>query len=187
MGTRPPVSRTGPRSPPGAGSPPAVQGAGSGSIGRGLNNISGARRPPKSATRKTRWRRASRGLAQCWASKSRHARSGHPPRTIPALAHLPEAGIGISVSVKADRTALKSIRSFEENAPMTLCIKKCYAESIANLSVYLAKNINNRLVILRITRYHRHTGKYRNNSDGGDGNVSRCSADNSRPNAGYRR
>ena len=51
---------------------------------------------------------------------------------------------------------------------------------MANLSVYLAKNINNRLVILRITRYHRHTGKYRNNSDGGDGNVSRCSADNSR-------
>ena len=32
-GTRPPVSRTGPRSPPGAGSPPAVQGAGSGSTG----------------------------------------------------------------------------------------------------------------------------------------------------------
>ena len=75
----------------------------------------------------------------------------------------------------------------ELKAPGTLCIKKCYAESIANLSVYLAKNINNRLVILRITRYHRHTGKYRNNSDGGDGNVSRCSADNSRPNAGYRR
>ena len=187
MGIRPPASRKGPRSPPGAGtrlSPPDGE---SGCIDRGLNNISGARRPLKSATRKTRCRRASRGLAQCWASMSRHARSGHPPRTIPAFAHLPEAGIGISASVKADNTALKSIRSFEENAPMTLCIKKCYAESIANLSVYLAKNINTRLVILRITRYHRHTGKYRNNSDGGDGNVSRCSADNSRPNAGYRR
>ena len=33
---------------------------------------------------------------------------------------------------------------------------------MANLSVYLAKNINNRLVILRITRYQRPTGKYRN-------------------------
>ena len=41
------------------------------------------------------------------------------PRTIPAPAHLPEAGIETSVSVKADRTALKSIRSFDENAPMT--------------------------------------------------------------------
>lgn len=116
---RPLGSRKGPRSPAGADSPPAPQGAGSGSIGRGLNSISAARRPPKSATRKTRWRRASRGLAQCWASMSRHARSGHPPRTIPAFAHLPEAGIGISASVKADNTALKSIRSFEENAPMT--------------------------------------------------------------------
>ena len=119
MGIRPPASRKGPRSPPGAGtrlSPPDGE---SGCIDRGLNNISGARRPLKSATRKTRCRRASRGLAQCWASMSRHARSGHPPRTIPAFAHLPEAGIGISASVKADNTALKSIRSFEENAPMT--------------------------------------------------------------------
>ena len=41
------------------------------------------------------------------------------PRTIPAPAHLPEAGIETLVSVKADRTALKSIRSFDENAPMT--------------------------------------------------------------------
>lgn len=45
--------------------------------------------------------------------------SGHPPRTIPAFAHLPEGGIEISVSAKADSTALKSILSFEENAPMT--------------------------------------------------------------------
>ena len=186
-GTRPPGSREGPLSPGAAGSPPAPQGGGSGRTGRGLNSTSAARRPLKSATRKMRCRRASRGSAQYWASRSRQQRSGHPPRTIPAFAHLPAGGIEISASVKADSTALKSIRSFEENAPMTLCIKKCYAESIANLSVYLAKNINNRLVILRITRYHRHTGKYRNNSDGGDGNVSRCSADNSRPNAGYRR
>ena len=45
--------------------------------------------------------------------------SGVPPRTIPAFPHLPEGGIGTSVSEKADRTALKSIRSFVENAPMT--------------------------------------------------------------------
>ena len=118
-GIRPPASRAGPRSPAGAGSPPAPQGAGSESIGRGLNNISGARRPPKSATMNTRCRRASRGLAQCWASMSRHARSGTPPRTIPAFAHLPEAGIGTSEPVSAERTALKSIRFPDENAPMT--------------------------------------------------------------------
>ena len=57
--------------------------------------------------------------AQYWASMSRHARSGVPPRTIPAPAHLPEAGIGTSAALNADSTALKSIRSFEENAPMT--------------------------------------------------------------------
>ena len=183
-----PVSKEDVRSPSAAVRPPSRQGGGSGSIGRGLNSMSAARLPLKSATMKIRCLRASlREPAQYWASMSRQHTSGVPPRTIPAFPHLPEGGIGTSVSEKADRTALKSIRSFVENAPMTLCIKKCYAESMANLSVYLAKNINNRLVILRITRYHRHTGKYRNNSDGGDGNVSRCSADNSRPNAGYRR
>ena len=50
---------------------------------------------------------------------SRQQRSGTPPRTIPAFAHLPEGGIETSVSVNADRTALKSILLFEENAPMT--------------------------------------------------------------------
>ena len=118
-GIRPPDSITGPRSPAGAGSPPAPQGAGSGNIGRGLNSISAERRPLKSATINTRCRRASRGLAQCWASRSRHARSGTPPRTIPAFAHFPEAGIETSAFVNAESTALKSIRFPDENAPMT--------------------------------------------------------------------
>ena len=119
MGTRPLASRKVPRSPSEVDIQRVPPDAGSGCIVRGLNSISGARRPPKSATRKMRCRRASRGLAQYWASMSRHAMSGHPPRTIPAFAHLPEGGIEISVSAKADSTALKSILSFEENAPMT--------------------------------------------------------------------
>ena len=50
---------------------------------------------------------------------SRQHRSVFPPRTIPALAHPPVGGIEISVSENDCSTALKSIRSFEENAPMT--------------------------------------------------------------------
>ena len=119
MGTRSLASRKAPRSPSEAGIRRVLQDAESGCIVRGLNSISGARRPPKSATRKIRCRRASRGLAQYWASMSRHTTSGHPPRTTPAFAHFPEGGIGISVFMKADSTALKSILSFEENAPMT--------------------------------------------------------------------
>ena len=120
MGTRPPVSIKGARSPSAEAPPLSVQGGGSGSIGRGLNSISAARRPPKSATTKIRCLLASlRAPAQYWASMSRQHTSGVPPRTIPAFPHLPEGGIGTSVSAKADRTALKSIRSFVENAPMT--------------------------------------------------------------------
>ena len=119
-GTRPPASIKGVRSPPGEGSPPGSQGSGTGSSGRGLNSMSPARLPPKSATMKIRCLLASRlAPAQYWASMSRQHRSGVPPRTIPAPAHLPEGGIGTSAPVKEDRTALKSIRSFVENAPMT--------------------------------------------------------------------
>ena len=106
-GTRPPASREGPRSPSAAGSPPDGPETGGKSIGRGLNSISPARRPPKSATRKTRCRRASRGLAQYWASMILQARSGHPPRTIPAYAHRPEAGIGISASGRKARSTAR--------------------------------------------------------------------------------
>lgn len=96
------------------GSPPGSQGSGSGSSGRGLNSMSPARLPPKSATMKIRCLLASRlAPAQYWASMSRQHRSGVPPRTIPAPAHLPEGGIGTSASVKADRTALKSIQGPE--------------------------------------------------------------------------
>ena len=131
MGTRPPVSRKGPRSPWAAGTPPSVPGAESGSIGRGLNSISPARRPPKSATRKMRCRRARRGLAQYWASMVLQARSGRPPRTIPAYPHRPEAGIGILASGrKAWRTARKSSRSFDTIAPATLCAESNYAKHL---------------------------------------------------------
>ena len=115
-----PVSKEAVRSPSAAARPPSPQGGGSGSIGRGLNSMSAARLPPKSATTKIRCLRASlREPAQYWASMSRQHTSGVPPRTIPAFPHLPEGGIGTSVSAKVDRTALKSIRSFVENAPMT--------------------------------------------------------------------
>lgn len=119
MGTRRPASRKALRSPSAAGNPPAVPASESASIPRGLKSISAARRPPKSATRKIRCRRASRELAQYWASISRQARSGCRPHTIPAAAHCPEAGIGISALWNAASTALKSNPSFDERLPMT--------------------------------------------------------------------
>ena len=108
-----------PRSPKAAGNRLFAPISESGCTLRGLNSISGARRPPKSATRKILCLRANRGLAQYWASKTRQQRSGFPPRTIPAVAHLPVTGIETSVFAKADNTALKSIRLFDENAPST--------------------------------------------------------------------
>ena len=105
-----PVSKEAVRSPSAAARPPSPQGGGSGSIGRGLNSMSAAHLPPKSATTKIRCLRASlREPAQYWASMSRQHTSGVPPRTIPAFPHFPEGGIGTSVSEKADRTALKSM------------------------------------------------------------------------------
>ena len=90
-----PVSKEAVRSPSAAARPPSPQGGGSGSIGRGLNSMSAARLPPKSATTKIRCLRASlREPAQYWASMSRQHTSGVPPRTIPAFPHLPEGGIG---------------------------------------------------------------------------------------------
>ena len=54
-----PVSKEAVRSPSAAAHPPSPQGGGSGSIGRGLNSMSAARLPPKSATTKIRCLRAS--------------------------------------------------------------------------------------------------------------------------------
>lgn len=86
-----PVSKEAVRSPSAAARPPSPQGGGSGSIGRGLNSMSAARLPPKSATTKIRCLRASlREPAQYWASMSRQHTSGVPPRTIPAFPHFPE-------------------------------------------------------------------------------------------------
>ena len=123
--------------------PSSPQGGGSGSIGRGLNSMSAARLPPKSATTKIRCLRASlREPAQYWASMSRQHTSGVPPRTIPAFPHLPEGGIGTSVSEKADKTALKSIRSFVENAPMTFSQTAIagYRLSVASLISCMIRN-----------------------------------------------
>ena len=138
-----PVSKEAVRSPSAAVRPPSPQGGGSGSIGRGLNSMSAARLPPKSATTKIRCLRASlREPAQYWASMSRQHTSGVPPRTIPAFPHLPEGGIGTSVSEKADRTALKSIRSFVENAPMTFSQTAIagYRLSVASLISCMIRN-----------------------------------------------
>lgn len=65
-----------------------------------------------------------------------------PPRTIPAFPHLPEGGIGTSVSEKADKTALKSIRSFVENAPMTFSQTAIagYRLSVASLISCMIRN-----------------------------------------------
>ncbi|EQJ98278.1 hypothetical protein QUE_0723 [Clostridioides difficile P51] len=73
---------------------------------------------------------------------SRQHTSGVPPRTIPAFPHLPEGGIGTSVSEKADRTALKSIRSFVENAPMTFSQTAIagYRLSVASLISCMIRN-----------------------------------------------
>lgn len=51
--------------------------------------------------------------------RGRPAKAEKATPTIPAPAHLPEAGIEMSAAVNAESTALKSIRSFEKNAPMT--------------------------------------------------------------------
>ena len=97
-----PVSKEDVRSPSAAVRPLSRQGGGSGSIGRGLNSMSAARLPLKSATMKIRCLRASLlEPAQYWASMSRQHTSGVPPRTIPAFPHLPEGGIGTSVTISA--------------------------------------------------------------------------------------
>mgnify|MGYP007026828810 CR=1 FL=1 len=53
-----------------------------------------------------------------------------------------EGGIGTSVSEKADRTALKSIRSFVENAPMTFSQTAIagYRLSVASLISCMIRN-----------------------------------------------
>ena len=72
-----------------------------------INSISPALSPPKSQIRKIRLRRW--GTPKCWALSTLQAISVPQPRTMPAFAHLPEAGIGISVFANASSTALKSL------------------------------------------------------------------------------
>ena len=84
-----PVSKEAVRSPSAAAHPPSPQGGGSGSIGRGLNSMSAARLPPKSATTKIRCLRASLREPAQYLSLIHISRTLSSPLAAPSAVRFP--------------------------------------------------------------------------------------------------